>query len=215
MGKPQFFDGYGNTLHCDFYFFSLWGTSCIYLSEYTIHSREQSELCSRVLPEFSLCSLMSYSGAVIVVGVLGGTLCAGAPLKWFSPLLHTCWHGITSHNFPGWFVLPAPSHVSLFVGRLCSPKSSGAVSLPTVARPRGPQKPCPSPVLSGGGEQEGIGSVCWTCAGALQVLGWERLGSGARLAGAALTPSFLCPQRRDRADRYLHCPGLPPEDGEG
>ena len=70
-------------------------------------------------------------------------------------------------------------------------------------------------MLSGDGEQEGVGSACWTRAGALQVLGWEHLGAGARLAVAALTPNFLCPQRRDWAHRYLHRPGLPPEDGEG
>lgn len=45
--------------------------------------------------------------------------------------------------------------------------------------------------------------------------GSECLGAGARLAGAVLTPNFLCPQCWDRTDRYLHCPGLPPEDGEG
>lgn len=44
---------------------------------------------------------------------------------------------------------------------------------------------------------------------------WKRLGAGVRLAGVPLTPNFLCPQCRDRADRYLHRPGLPPEDGEG
>uniref|UniRef100_A0A8C8B8N4 protein-tyrosine-phosphatase n=1 Tax=Otus sunia TaxID=257818 RepID=A0A8C8B8N4_9STRI len=46
------------------------------------------------------------------IGCWGGTLCAGAPLKWFTPLLPTCWHAITSCKFSGWFLLPAPSHVS-------------------------------------------------------------------------------------------------------
>jgi len=110
---------------------------------------------------------------------------------------------------------PAPSHVSLFAGRLCSPESGGDVSLPAVARPWGPDKPCPAPGLSGVGEQEGVRSSCRTRAGALQVLGWDHLGAGTRLAGAALTTNFLCPQRGDRAHRHLHRLGLPPEDGEG
>lgn len=117
--------------------------------------------------------------------------------------------------FSGRFHLPVGSHVSLFADRLCSPKSSGAVSLPAVAGPRGAQERVAAAVLGGGGEQEGVGSTCWTCAGALQVLGWGCLGAGAGLAGAALTRSFLCPQCRDRAHGHLHRPGLPLEDGQG
>lgn len=149
-----------------------------------------------------------------MVWVLGGALCAGTPLKQFSPLLSPCWHAVTSHKFPGHFQLPVASHLSLFSGRLCSPKSSGAVSLPAVARPWGAQKPISAPVLGGGGEQEGVGSTCWTRVGALQVPGWGCLGAGAQPAGAALIHCFLCPQCRDWAHRYLHRPGLPLEDGE-
>lgn len=38
-------------------------------------SRKQSERCGSELAELALCCLMSYSGAVVVVGVVGGTLC--------------------------------------------------------------------------------------------------------------------------------------------
>lgn len=125
--------------------------------------------------------------------VLEGAVCGGAPLKWFSPLLPPCWHAITSHKSPGHFQLPVASHVSLFAGRLCSPKSGGAVSLPAVARPRSAQKPFPTPVLGGGGEQEGVGSTCWTRVGALQVPGWACLGAGALPAGAARTHFSVSP----------------------
>lgn len=115
--------------------------------------------------------------------VLEGALYAGAPLKWLFPLLPPCWHAIPSHKFLGCFQLPVAIHVSLFAGRLCSPESSGAVSLPAVAGPRGAQKPVAAAVLGGGGEQEGVGSTCWTCVGALQVPGWGCLGGGAQPAG--------------------------------
>lgn len=133
-----------------------------------------------------ICSLLSEELQWSIVWVLEGALCAGTPLKWFSPLLPPCWHAITSHKFPGHFQLPVACHVSLFAGRLCSPKSSGAVSLPSVAGPRGAQKPFPAPVLGGGGEQEGVGSTCWTCVGALQVWGWGYSGTGAQPGGPTL-----------------------------
>lgn len=112
-------------------------------------------------------------------------------------------------------LIPAPSRVSLSSGRLSSPTSSGTTSLPAVARPRGAQKPCPAPVPGGESEQQGVTSPCWPCAGALQVPGWECSGAAAKLARAAPTSLFLCPQCRDRADGYLHRHGFPPEDGKG
>ena len=58
-----------------------------------------------------------------MVGVLGGNPVCWCPPKQFSPLLPVCWHAITSHKSPGWFLLLLPA---------MSPSSQAGCALPRV-----------------------------------------------------------------------------------
>lgn len=132
-------------------------------------------------------------------------------MKCCFPLLHTCWHAITPRKFPC-FLLPATSpslqagcafprvveqfHYLLWPDHGVPRNSAQLLCLVDVVNKRALEVPAGPVVVH-----------CRYWAGSSWVLG--------NLARAALTPSCLCPQRRDWAHWYLHRPGLPPEDGEG